>query len=690
MDPRVSLSRAGARRLGALSLCAVLALGPSPSGAQGASDEGAQEVWITLSTRALEHLRQSRAGDSWAEWLQEYESHRGVSVALVKESQVGELSRALHARLRQCGGFIAHASRDEALDALYFDASLAEAPQITYTIDNGAVASALAGDVLASNIVSTINLLAGNTTRYYTSTGGVNAANQLKARWEGYATGRSDVSVQLYVHPNWTQRSVIATITGTTLPSEVVVIGGHLDSINSSNPSTGTAPGADDDASGVASLTEAFRVAMARGYRPQRTVKFMAYAAEEVGLRGSAEIATNHQSTGVNVVGVLQLDMTNYKSGTDIALITDWTNAAQNTFVRNLIDTYLPGVTRTDDTCGYACSDHASWHNRGFAASFPFEGLTTNPRLHTVNDTLANSDPTANHAAKFARLAAVYMAELAKGGFGGGGGDTTPPTTSLTAPLGGATLTGTVTLSANASDNVGVTRVDFLVDGAVVGNDTTSPYSIAWNSAGASNGSHALTSKAYDAAGNVGTSAAVNVTVSNTTGGAQTAVYNATRRAPTCATVGISCDSGPSLLLGRGTKGPEPNQPNTINATCADGTSGTFHVDESNDRLKVSTLDGTNLAAGKQVRVEATVWAYSSFSADKLDLYYTGNAASPSWTLIGTLTPTAAGAQTLSATYTLPAGALQAVRAQFRYQGAAGTCTSGGYNDRDDLVFAAQ
>ena len=71
------------------------------------------------------------------------------------------------------------------------------------------------------------------------------------------------------------------------------------------------------------------------------------------------------------------------------------------------------------------------------------------------------------------------------------------------------------------------------------------------------------------------------------------------------------------------------------------------------------------------MRVDATVWAYTTPSADHLDLYYAANAASPTWTLITTLTPTAAGAQTLSATYTLPAGALQAVRAQFRYQGSA-------------------
>jgi len=154
--------------------------------------------------------------------------------------------------------------------------------------------------------------------------------------------------------------------------------------------------------------------------------------------------------------------------------------------------------------------------------------------------------------------------------------------------------------------------------------------------------------------------------------------------------VGSSCDSGPSLLLGRDGKGPEPNQPNTIAGSCADGTSGTFHADESSDRLKVSTVDGTSFGAGKPVRIDATVWAWSTPSTDRLDLYYAANAASPTWTFIGTLTPTVAGGQTLSATYTLPAGSLQAVRAQFRYQGTASACTSGGYNDRDDLAFAVQ
>ena len=97
----------------------------------------------------------------------------------------------------------------------------------------------------------------------------------------------------------------------------------------------------------------------------------------------------------------------------------------------------------------------------------------------------------------------------------GGGGDITPPTTSITAPLAGATVSSTTSVTASASDNVGVTKVEFYLDGVLKSTDTTSPYSWSWDTTTATNGSHSLTSKAYDAALNVGTSAAVGVTVSN-------------------------------------------------------------------------------------------------------------------------------------------------------------------------------
>jgi Big-like domain-containing protein len=95
--------------------------------------------------------------------------------------------------------------------------------------------------------------------------------------------------------------------------------------------------------------------------------------------------------------------------------------------------------------------------------------------------------------------------------------DTTPPTVSITSPANGATVRGTVSVSANASDNVGVVGVQFLLDNGVNGSAeaTTAPYSISWDTATAGDGSHTITAIARDAAGNQTTSAPVTVTVAN-------------------------------------------------------------------------------------------------------------------------------------------------------------------------------
>jgi hypothetical protein len=94
--------------------------------------------------------------------------------------------------------------------------------------------------------------------------------------------------------------------------------------------------------------------------------------------------------------------------------------------------------------------------------------------------------------------------------------DGAAPSVSVTAPAAGATVSATVTVMANASDNVGVFGVQFQLDGAPLGaEDTVGPYSVAWDTTTALAGTHTLTAVARDAAGNRTTSAAVLVTVSN-------------------------------------------------------------------------------------------------------------------------------------------------------------------------------
>ena len=114
-----------------------------------------------------------------------------------------------------------------------------------------------------------------------------------------------------------------------------------------------------------------------------------------------------------------------------------------------------------------------------------------------------------------ADIAAVNTATA--GALSGGGStpaDTTPPSVSLTSPATGAVLSGTVTPSANASDNVGVASVEFKVDGVAFSVDSAAPYSVTWDSRQVTNGQHTLTAIARDGAGNTG-SASVAVNVAN-------------------------------------------------------------------------------------------------------------------------------------------------------------------------------
>jgi leucyl aminopeptidase len=335
------------------------------------------------------------------------------AVFKVRPSQLPALSQFMHENFLRCGGFFASRTASAARATLKA-ASVRAAG--AYTLDSQAVATPLVAMVGEAGMRATISSLAAFNNRYYTSDSGVEAAHWIQSQWQQLSAKIPGASVALVAHEGWSQPSVVLTIPGAVTPDEIVVLGGHLDSINGWSGEQARAPGADDNASGIAVLTETIRVLAAGGFRPKRTVQFMGYAAEEVGLRGSQDIAEQYAAAGKKVTAVIQYDMSNFKGSTDeIYLLTDNVDPSLSEFTGKLIDTYV-GVPRSTTECGYGCSDHASWNKQGYPAAMAFEASFEgmNHKIHTDKDTLANSGGDARHSVSFAKLAVAFAVETAK------------------------------------------------------------------------------------------------------------------------------------------------------------------------------------------------------------------------------------------------------------------------------------
>ena len=350
------------------------------------------------------------------------ESINGRTVMRLDPAAEGLLHAVVHVGHHRCGGYTVHPTREAALaeasNPFYSPDFVADPDLFPRSIDQHAIVEPALDLVDGAEIIATIQMLQDLGTRYYQSENGQKAALELQRRWEDYGAGRSDFSVSLYEHA-WRQNSVIATIQGAELPDEIVVIGAHLDSINISDQNA--APGADDDASGIATVSEVLRVILESGVQPKRTLQFMAYAAEEVGLLGSGEIALNYQSDGRRVIAALQMDMTGFAgSEKNLYFVTDYVSANLTDFLQELIGEYNgPGahqITFDETQCGYACSDHNSWTKIGVPSAFPFEARFAdyNRHIHSPGDTLSNIDATGTNQARFAKLGLEFMIELGK------------------------------------------------------------------------------------------------------------------------------------------------------------------------------------------------------------------------------------------------------------------------------------
>lgn len=250
-------------------------------------------------------------------------------------------------------------------------------------------------------------------TRYYRTTTGEQSANWLFSKVQETARANPNVTVTQFAHNNYNQKSLIARFPGRDPSQPIIIISAHQDSINVNNPTGGRSPGADDDGSGTVTILEAFRVLINAGFDPVFPVEFQWYAAEEAGLLGSQDIAATYKAQGRPVYSAFQLDMTGYTTlpQAPVRVINDYVDPDLTAFTKQLIDTYTT-LPRRDTTCGYACSDHASWYRSGYSSATTFEAVLC-PQIHQTGDDL--NLIVWSQVESFVQLALAYVVEMSYG-----------------------------------------------------------------------------------------------------------------------------------------------------------------------------------------------------------------------------------------------------------------------------------
>lgn len=280
-----------------------------------------------------------------------------------------------------------------------------------YPIEHAALVFAAIDKVDSSNILATLSHLTNYRNRSPMEQTGVDTANWLQASFEDYARQykRNDTATYFVKTGTYYRQPSLVTVIGKDIDAPAVVIGAHMDTLD------GRMPGAGDDGSGSASIMEMARVMMSMDLPQKRPVYFIWYSAEEQGLVGSQYVVEHFVESAIPVKAAIQFDMTGFRNDRDdptMWVYRDYTDNKLSNFVSRLISYYL-GVPVAESSCGYGCSDHASWMEEGIPAAFPCETdfANHNQAIHTSRDTMDRLTP--EHMANFTRLGLAFALELA-------------------------------------------------------------------------------------------------------------------------------------------------------------------------------------------------------------------------------------------------------------------------------------
>ena len=348
---------------------------------------------------------------------QQLASKNNMYLIKVDESGLNELIDAKVHTKKPCGGFVnvTHKWKPSLSSAAflnnYLPKSAPAALNESYDVKYSKEVNQLLSQINPQNMWTNLTTYSSYKDRYAGSDTGVQAANWLKTQVENMAkaNNRTDVQVYTIATGRYKQPSVVAKFGDSTEPG--IVIGAHMDTLQSMFDKK---PGADDDGSGTVTVLEAARTIISSGMHFKKPIYFIWYAAEEEGLVGSQYVVEQFKKQKIGVSEVLHFDMTGYapRNEDTLWLYTDYTNSELTKYLATLINAYVKKPIKYS-TCGYACSDHATWTQNGYKSALPFESEMDeyNPSIHTSRDTIDKLSLA--HMTDYLKIAVAFGVELA-------------------------------------------------------------------------------------------------------------------------------------------------------------------------------------------------------------------------------------------------------------------------------------
>ena len=209
--------------------------------------------------------------------------------------------------------------------------------------------------------------------------------------------------------------NVIGIQRGTLYPDTYVVCGSHFDSFSyEAMFGGGTAPGADDNATGVASVLESARIMTQ--YEFEYSIIYCAYGCEEMGLYGSEAYASRCQQEGMDIIGYFNNDMNGYLYGDQIHIDCIYPNSVEpiGTYYMNVGEVYYPELPIRHVNFSSGDSDHTSFNNHGYMGIYPFEDYENHsPYIHTPNDVIGTSVTSFEMSQQYCQMNIACLAEIA-------------------------------------------------------------------------------------------------------------------------------------------------------------------------------------------------------------------------------------------------------------------------------------